>query len=115
MNVMAWKAWYTGGRNFCSDGMPFEDLPRDECLGFMLLMDEVTDGGVRYRRHMSGSSWYWMWDGPQGEVYGEGDEGDVEERYPGAVVIRGKWTTETEFARPQKAAMDWYGNLGTDK
>ena len=108
MNVIAWKAWYTGGRAYCSTGKDFTELPDDGCLGFVLLLDKFS-ADTQHRRIMHGANWYFFYDGDGGPIYGHSDEPDISERFPGAVIVRGKWTNETEMDRVLDAMKVWHG------
>ena len=108
MSVVAWKTWYTNGRAFCSTGSMPEDLPSDGCLGFVLLLDEFTDE-VQHRRIMNSCNYYFIQETENGTIYGHNDEDDVAERYPGAIIFRGKWTTEKEMSTVLEKMKIWYG------
>lgn len=88
-----WRAWYTEGRVF--DGQGFEDwlaLPDDGVLTVMLWFEDGT------RRVEQGNDQYWAT--PEG-IYAHSDDPteEIERRYPGASVKRGKWTTDAEMQR----------------
>jgi hypothetical protein len=91
--VARWRAWYTEGRIF--DGEGFEDwqaLPDDGVLTVMLWFANGT------RRIEQGNDSYFAT--PEG-IYGHSNEtvAEIEPRYPGASVKRGKWTTDAEMDR----------------
>lgn len=98
--VARFRAWYTEGRVFDGDG--FEDwraLPADGVLSVMLWFGDGT------RRVEQGNDSYFAT--PEG-IYGHSDDpaGEIERRYPGASVKRGKWTTDAEMHRVAAEAME---------
>lgn len=98
MNIARFRAWYTEGRIF--DGESFEDwqaLPEDGVLTVMLWHPDGT------RRVEQGNDFYFAT--PDG-VYGHNDQPDNEDRYPGASVKRGKWTTDAEMERVATEAIE---------
>lgn len=97
--ICQWVAWYTGQREFTSKDTAWADLPDDGVLGMALFETTAKPDGNCTRRHMSGSDWYFRWEGPDGVIYGENDSAaeDNAGRYPGAVFKRGKWGTEAEM------------------
>lgn len=103
MKVIAWKAWFAGGVVFCSDGVTWDELPDDGMLGLVTVFDERnTANGIRLKRHVDGCDWYWQAPGLDGEPifgYSDDDPDEIRDRYPGAVVKRGKWTSDPEMSR----------------
>jgi hypothetical protein len=98
--VARWRAWFTKGRVF--DGRTFEDwraLPDDGVLSVMLWFDDGT------RRVQQGNDFYFAT--PDG-VFGHNDHPPQEtiERYPGASVKRGMWTTDAEMEQVAKEAIE---------
>jgi len=111
MKMIGWKAWYRGGRVFCSTGVDPSELPDDEMLGVMVAFDKKTpDGAQHYCRQLSGTDLYWYV-----EIEGEptwchgAHEDRPEKRYPGAVIIRGIWTTDEEMQRVNAKMAEWRG------
>lgn len=99
MTVARWRAWYTGGHVY--DGESFEDwcyLPDDGVLFVKVFFDA---GGSRVA---SGHDHYWAT--PEG-IYAHSNDScrEIEDRYPGASVKRGKWTTEAEMRRVHDEGM----------
>lgn len=102
MAVLGWRVFYPGGvtRN-SSDTLP-KELP-DGILGIVEYLP--FDSPKRYFH--TGYDWYFFWDGPRGLVIG-GNSDRLEEnkrRYPGAVFLRGRWTTH-EHMREVREAMN---------
>lgn len=101
IQIFGWRAWYTEGRVFVSREIAWADLPDDGFLALTLYYNVAAPDGYPLARTLSGSDWYFK----QGDIYGSsmdgGDKADteaeIEERYPGASVKRGKWTTDAEM------------------
>ena len=106
--MLDWRAYYRGGMVCCADGTGPADLPRDNCLGVAILLDDGGVSPVTPKRLMVGSDWYWLAIVDGGAVWCEGDraeyptQADIEKRYPGAVVIRGHWTSDEEMRKTQQ-------------
>lgn len=105
MRVVAWRAWYTEGRRFIGHSLEDWDtlLPDDGVLTVMLFFDDGT------RRVEQGDDYYWAAPAADGGViYAHGSRESAEEiaeRYPGASIKRGKWTTDGEMHRVADEAM----------
>lgn len=100
---MHWRAYYAGGARFSSRETKPEELPPDGLLGIVKYTGEFTTGGVPYRLILSGDDHYFFW---QGEWFCNRDSPEeIERRYPGALILRGKWTTDAEMERV-RAEMD---------
>lgn len=100
MAVARWRAWYTENRVF--DGQGFADwaeLPDDGVLSVMLWFADGT------RRVEQGNDHYWAT--PEG-IYAHSDDplDEIERRYPGASVKRGKWTTDAQMQRVAAEAVE---------
>ena len=95
MKIIGWRAWFVGGRKFDSAHTTWEALPDDGAILILLYHDERARNRLPKRRTMVGCDYYFK----QGEIYGHGDHPlkDVIQRYPGAQIKRGKWTTDEEY------------------
>lgn len=113
MRTFAWKAWYTGGRAFCSDGTDWADLPDDGVLGIVVVFDEVSQpSGERFRRLVSGSDLYWMVDLLGSPTICQGAHEDrPDKRYPGAMIKRGTWTSDEDMQRVNAEMAVWGKHL----
>lgn len=92
MAVRGWRAWFTGpDAVYRSDEVDPADLPDDGCLGVVVYLDLETPK----RAVHTGYDIYFWWPSPHGLVIaGNSDPRDENERrYPGAVFVRGQWTT----------------------
>lgn len=96
--VIGWRVWYEGVVHD-SRATRWEDLPADGVQVVML----YHEGGTR--RVMQGNDFYWRWRSDFGMVYAHGDERPEEARYPGASVLRGKWTSDENLKRIEGEAM----------
>lgn len=95
-----WRAWFVGGEVYVSTETAPSELPDDGCLGVIHYTGLETP-----KRHLhSGEDLYFWWDGPEGLVIGSNsDDPDVtRQRYPGCVIVRGKWTTPERMAAVQR-------------
>jgi hypothetical protein len=121
MRVASWKAWYIGGRVFCSATHAWADLPDDGMLFLKLYFDERTPDGVQLGQNCSGDDWYWHVPGT--DLYAHDSRqtrAEIARRYSGTVgsgcfrwlrrwwarrqfakrcIKRGKWTTPDEMQR----------------
>lgn len=87
---MRWRAWYVDAV-YDSAGTDPEELPDDGCLYVVAYTGlETPTRGLH-----SGEDTYFWWRSPEGLVIGSNshDREENERRYPGAVFVRGKWTT----------------------
>ncbi len=96
--VIGWRVWYDDGRVIDARQAPWEALPAD---GVQLVM-LYHAGGTR--RVMQGNEYYWRWRSDFGLVYAHADTRPDEARYPGAVILRGKWTSDENLARIEREA-----------
>lgn len=106
MNVIAWRAWWWDGTAYSSEDHRWEGLPEDGWEAFVLYFDKLTSGGVPYRRIMMGSDYYFRADTEIGPIYGESHDPpeEIERRFPGASIKRGKWTSEAVMDRIREEA-----------
>lgn len=107
---MFWKIWYKGGVSY--EGSTEEDwaaLPDDGVLniGIRFGRDEY---GIMLGEFVSGSDWYWM---HEGKIYQSGTSSDTPGEWlphnapNGAVLKKGRWTTEEELAAVDAAMLEW--------
>lgn len=97
IHIIAWTAWFDGGRRFRSSDIGWKDLPVDGMLGWVLCESKRVPSGFT-KQFYSGFDMYFH-DGQQ--LYG-GNNDRIEEtqsRYPNCVIKRGKWTTVAEMHR----------------
>lgn len=109
MKVLGWALVYTtdgGLRVYHSDEWAWSDLPADGVLDGVLLKE--GDDGRRCRQTLGGSDYYWRAPHPSGEyIYGHSNDppAEIAARYPGAVILRGKWTTDREMAEAARITL----------
>lgn len=99
-----------GGGSYCSTSVQWEDLPEDGMLGYVILFDQRADSGRRHHRIASGRDWYWMSPGVDGNpIFAESNDTKEEilDRYPGAILRRGKWTSDPEMYRVLRHMNEW--------
>jgi hypothetical protein len=97
---MRFRAWYDDGSVYDSGTDP-EYLPPDGLLGVVEYLPFDTP-----KRHiLTGYDRYFWWRGPKGLVIGgnSDDRATIEARYPGAVIVRGRWTTHEHMREVQRA------------
>lgn len=104
---MRWRVWYTNGRTFDSDDTDWRALPDDGVLAVRLLFGEgqQTIYGHDHYFHVPGTDLFGGSDDPVEEIH---------ERYPGAIVKRGKWAPTEEW-RTVKREAQRYGLWGADR
>lgn len=91
--MIAWRAYFTDGRRFDSRADDPASLPSDGCLGIVKYLDKP------YRQILSGDDHYFFW---KGEWFSNSDaREEIERRYPGCLIIRGKWAASEEMSRVQ--------------
>ncbi len=105
--VIGWRAWYDGGLVFDSKTTAWENLSADGVVSIVLYEDTTTPAGDPTRRVMEGSSFYFRAPGARDFIYGhsEGPAAEIQSRYPGAIVLLGKWVDGVTLERIQTAAM----------
>lgn len=102
MDVVAWKAWYRGGQSFCSPGTEWEDLPNEGVIAVAIRFDNGM------HRVMTGSDYYWMVEILGKTTFCQGlHEDKPAERYPGASIKRGVWTSDEEMQQILQEMADW--------
>ena len=111
MDILAWKAWYSGGRAFCSTGTDWADLPDEGVLGIVVVLDEFGPASDnRLHKFVSGSDLYWMVDLLGHPTICQGSHEDKpEKRYPGAIIKKGVWTSDEEMQRVNIEMAEWVG------
>lgn len=93
--MTGWRAYYADGARYSSRESRPEDLPRDGVLGIVKYLDKRTQAGKPYRAILSGDDHYFYW---QGEWFSNSDPVDeIRRRYPGALLLRGRWTASAEM------------------
>jgi len=119
MKPMAWKAWYTGGRTFTSEGKdPVEawaDLPEAGLLQVCEFMDQLANPYTRYRQMRNGNDSYFMviTDDEWGIwCNNETDEENLTRTPNAAAFKRGRWTMDSDMDRVKAEAMaeQWWGD-----
>ena len=107
MRCVGWKAWYIGGRKYDSSRTAWADLPDDEVILIQLYFDKRGERSrLPYRRVFLGDDYFWH---KPPDVWGSCRHADMTpeqiiERYPGAIIKRGKWTSDDEYNHIVKAA-----------
>jgi hypothetical protein len=102
IKIIGWKAWYEDAE-FSSDDTEWGQLPDD---GIVIVYHFKSDGR---RLELAGDDSYFFAPTKSGDVWGSNRETEkqVQERYPGAIVKRGKWVPLEVFHKIQaRAAAD---------
>lgn len=101
-----WRAYYADGSSYSSAEIQPRGLPDDELLGIVEYLPFDTPS--RYTH--TGYDWYFFWEGPEGLVIGGNSDSreDNERRYPGATLIRGKWTTHENMREVRALMQAWH-------
>jgi hypothetical protein len=90
--VIGWRAWYESAEYNSADHT-FDDLPDDGLQQIQLFYDDGR------KRNISGSDYYWITDNGEGTIFAQGQTPPDPARYPDAVIIMGKWTSEENYFR----------------
>lgn len=102
---LAWRAWTIAGK-FNSAENCWEDLPDD---GIYHVVVYFQKNGRVLRRPLSGQDYYFCQrrEG-RADLIGSSNHAPSEtrRRYPGAVLKRGMWTDDYEYARISDEAME---------
>ena len=101
MKVVGWRAYYEGRRVYDSHYTTWADLPADGFVEAYL----YKEGG--YREQMAGMDHYFYV--ADTDVYGYSNDAvdEIESRYPGADIKKGKWVSSEEMAEIQETAKDF--------
>jgi hypothetical protein len=94
--ITGWKAWFTEKRHYTSKDTNFEALPSDGCLGFKIFYSATT--GL----FLKSQDYYFKHDkliGGDLDKPGRDVRQEIMDRYPGAIIIRGKWTDDEDMER----------------
>lgn len=103
---VAWRAWYVDGRTYDSRSCRWRDLPDDGALGFRIYFLEMpAPDGLPQARVMSGSDYYFCVPGV-GYFDSDDEPAEIRRRYLGAIIKRGKWTTDREMIEVNRLMMD---------
>jgi hypothetical protein len=94
--VGRWEVWYADGSVYSSEATDWFHLPR---TGVLILKLWFTDGIVR---GVCGSDYYFH----TGSVYGSynAPKEDIDNHYPGAVVLEGQLVTDEQYHAVLRAA-----------
>ena len=101
--VIGWRAWFEKEQIFDSKTHNWENIPDDGVL-IIVQYHKIIHPNTkeRYRRTWSGVDYYWTTPESKLEVFC-GDESPIE-RYPGAVIKRGKWVPVVEMETANEIA-----------
>ncbi|MHA2279264.1 MAG: hypothetical protein ACXAC5_00010 [Promethearchaeota archaeon] len=100
--IVGWKAWYDGAI-YNSKEHSWKDLPNDGLQVVVLYTNKrlrSDDGWCR--RIWSGVDYYWTTPESGSEIFC-GDENPTE-RYPGAIIKRGKWIPLERYEKIRQEA-----------
>jgi hypothetical protein len=107
---MNWKIWYTD--NITIEGTTPEEWAAAPAEGvlFIAAIFGVDNYGRKLTQTLSGTDWYWMYDG---QLY-QNNESTWEIDYwvdnpapEGSVSKKGKWTTNEDMEYVMSLAMEW--------
>ena len=98
---MSWRAWFDNDSIYTSRDSKSADLPGD---GLLVRMLYYEGGGKQIQQ---GVDFYYEAPHSSGEsILGCGmDKDEIEERYPGAIIIRGRWAPDEYYKRIVAEAM----------
>lgn len=103
--ILGFRVWYENDQIFDSKTTTWEVLPDDGLIVVMLYENKRLKSGTGYYRKIcSNQSYYWVVPPNNLDVFYDDD--NPIERYPGAVVKRGKWVPYAEYETAIKKAME---------
>lgn len=85
--VVAWRIWYDNGTSieeYNSVEHCWESIPEDGFQAMRIWYNDNTG------RHISGNDFYFLQEHPAGLIVGQSNDLDIKERYPKAIIKRGK-------------------------
>lgn len=98
MKVIGWRVWIDGEGIYDSHNYTWEAVPSDGVVEMFI----YKEGG--YGEGFSGHDHYFHAPHLEGIIYGCNDDSieEIQRRYPGAIVKKGKWVPPDVFAKIQK-------------
>lgn len=96
--VIGWRLFYTDDRHYSSAQHEWDEPPDDGTLVLKLYYEAMSgDSDERYTLLLDGDDYYFHV--PDTNLYGCSNDPpeEIRERYPGAIIKRGMWTTAEEF------------------
>ncbi|MHA2279266.1 MAG: hypothetical protein ACXAC5_00020 [Promethearchaeota archaeon] len=103
--IIGFRAWYENSQVFDSKTITWENLPDDGLIVVILYENKrLRSGDGHYRRICSNKNYYWIVLPNLLDVFYDDD--NPVERYPGAIVKRGKWVPYAEYEAVTKEAME---------
>lgn len=94
--ILGWQIWYVGGLIYRSSEYSWAELPNDGVLALSLCESTCAPDGKYTRQLLSGYDYYFL----AGDIFGANNDAPeiTAQRYRGAVIKRGKWTTTAEMS-----------------
>lgn len=114
---MDWKAWYTDGRTFTSEGkdpiQAWAELPDDGVVSVVEFMDELANEYTRYSQVREGTDTYFMIvrNGEWCIWCSDDSDEEILRKYPDAQYFkRGGWVMDSEMEIIGEAALveEWW-------
>jgi hypothetical protein len=102
--IIGWKVWYEDGQVFDAKTYEWKNIPDDGVLLVMLYQEKRDTSGYRYRIIHQGNDYYWTTPSSGLEVFSSNEHPG--ERYPGAIIKRGKWVPIVEYTQTVKKALE---------
>lgn len=108
MKVVGWQAFYTQNREFSSEDMKWEDLPKEGVLTVIVFMDEFS-GDTRLKEVIQGRRRYFLATGSTGNIFIKGslwDEKKISKTYNVAptFIKEGIWDDDESYLNSIKKA-----------
>jgi len=95
--VLGWIAWFDDKKKYNSKETLWDDLPSDGCL-IVNVFSKIEDQPNILCLTLNSDDWYWKQVREDGDIiYGSDTkqtEQEIKDRYPGAVLLRGRWASE---------------------
>lgn len=120
--IIMFAAWYELGRPVVAREheddletvwlqMPQDGLQKVQYVYNHRNVSRDGRSGAHYKGSLSGCDWYFMARAADGNLFIGGDQNvtkaEIDARYPGAVLKRGKWTSPANIDRINAEVMSW--------
>lgn len=107
MKVIGWRVWVDGGLTFESRWHRWEEVGNDGIIKMYIYKEEG------YREGFGGHDHYFHAPHSEGTIYGCNNDSveEIEKRYPGAVVKKGKWVPPEVMERIDREAAEYKWQL----
>lgn len=105
LKPIGWRVWFEAGKVFDSKTSSWKDLPDDGVIIVVVYHQKrLRSGDGHYRTRYANQDYYWTMPNAPDEIFCSNE--NPLERYPDAVVKRGKWVPYDEYEKTCDKAMN---------